>query len=208
MLQYGTVESSTLDILKDLMSVPELNDFYLVGGTALALYYGHRLSIDLDLFSTSDFQASEIIPSLEKRFKGFTYNNRPNPVGLFGFIDDVKVDFVRNHNFPIIDRPVIENGIRLFSIHDIIAMKVAAVLKRGVKKDFWDISELLEHYSVNDLIDCYDKKYPNQQLIISVPQALTYFADAEESEEPVSLKGQTWGSVKKNIAQKVKNYLT
>ena len=207
MLQYSTVESHTLDILKELMQLPELKDFYLVGGTALALYYGHRVSVDLDLFSITDFKREELLPTLEKNFTRFTYNNAHNPVGLFAFIDDIKVDFVKHHYFPLIDHPVIENGIRLISIHDIMAMKIAAILKRGVKKDFWDISEILNHYTIEDIIDCYNRKYPNHQLLISIPQALIYFADAEESEEPVSLKGQTWDGVKKHIQQKVNDYL-
>ena len=100
-----------------------------------------------------------------------------------------------------------EDGIRLLSKPDIIAMKIAAILRRAVKKDFWDIAELLQHYSVEEFIRFYTKKYPNQQLLISIPHALIYFIDAEESEEPVSLKGQTWNSVKKLIQQKVNDYL-
>ena len=88
-----------------------------------------------------------------------------------------------------------------------MAMKIAAIMKRGVKKDFWDIAELLKHYSVDDFIRLYTKKYPSQQLLVSVPFALTYFIDAEESEEPVSLRGQTWEQVKKSIQQKVNEFL-
>lgn len=207
MLQYSTIESHTLDILRQLMNVPELKDFYLAVGTALALYYGHRVSVDLDLFSTTDFQIEELVPVIENHFAGFTYSNIHNPVGLFAFIDNVKVDFVRHHYFSLIDAPVIENDIRIVSIPDIIAMKIAAILKRGIKKDFWDISELLNHYSISDFIDFYNKKYPNHQLLISIPQSLTYFADAEESEDPVSLKRQTWKKVKSEIQRKVNEYL-
>lgn len=207
MLYYSTIEPSTLVLLKSLMNVPELKDFYLVGGTALALHYGHRKSVDLDLFSTHNFQPEEIIPALEKNFKGFSYRSADNPIGLFCFIDDLKVDFVKHHLHPLIQTTKEEEGIRLFDTEDIMAMKVAAVLKRAVKKDFWDIAELLNHYSVDDLIKCYTKKYPSQQLLISIPYAITYFADAEESEDPVSLKGQTWSSIKKFIQQQVGDYL-
>ncbi|MEO5942973.1 MAG: hypothetical protein ABIP30_01345 [Ferruginibacter sp.] len=86
-------------------------------------------------------------------------------------------------------------------------MKIFAMLKRAQKKDFWDIEELLGHYTVNDFIEAYAEKYPNMQLLISIPYAFTYFADAYESEDPVSLKGQTWESVKKIIQQKVNEYL-
>lgn len=207
MLQYRAVEQGTLDILKRLMMEPALGSFYLAGGTALALYRGHRMSIDLDLFTTNDFQADEVITLLEKTFTGFRYSNPHNPVGIFSFIDNVKVDFVRHAAFPWISNPVIEDGIRLAGIQDILAMKISAIMKRAVKKDFFDIAELLQEYSVEDFIAAYQKKYPNQQLLISVPQAMTYFADAEESETPVSLVGATWGSVKQQIQKSVRLYL-
>jgi predicted nucleotidyltransferase component of viral defense system len=98
-------------------------------------------------------------------------------------------------------------GIRMFSIEDIIAMKVQAVLGRGKKKDFWDIAELLTHFSVADFAQFHKEKYTTQNLLISVPQAISYFADAEESEDPISLKMQTWKSVQKIINGKVREYL-
>lgn len=184
MLQTQTVEPGALDILKRLTTLPELSEFLLVGGTASSLRYGHRLSAHPDLFS-------EIIPALEKEFKGFSYRNVNNPIGLFAYIDHVKVDFVKYNHHPLINTPVIEDGIRFISTHDIAAMKINALLKRGVKKDFWDVAELLQHYSIEDFISFYEKKYPSQQLLISIPQAMIYFDDAEESEDPISLKGQT-----------------
>jgi predicted nucleotidyltransferase component of viral defense system len=207
MLQYSTVEPHTLDILKKLMLIPELNDFYLVGGTALSLMYGHRQSVDIDLFSTTDFKNDSIIEPLERNFPGFSYRNTHNPIGLFGAIDGIKTDFVKHHHHTLIERTQLLDGIRFVSIEDIMAMKIAAIMKRGVKKDFWDIAELLKHYKVEDFINYYTKKYPSQQLLISVPFALTYFEDAKDSEEPVSLKGQTWEKVKCFIQQKVNDYL-
>ena len=207
MLQYSTVEPHTLDVLKELMLIPELKNFNLVGGTALSLYYGHRRSIDIDLFSTTEFNNESIITLLEERFPGFVYRNTHNPIGLFGSIDGIKVDFVKHHHYTLLEDIVMDDGIRLLSKPDIIPMKIAAILRRAVKKDFWDIAELLQHYSVEEFIRFYTKKYPNQQLLISIPHALIYFIDAEESEEPVSLKGQTWNSVKKLIQQKVNDYL-
>lgn len=207
MLQYSTVEPHALDVLKRLMQIPALKDFYLVGGTALGLYFGHRLSVDIDLFSTNDFNNESLIIPLEKKFPGFSYRNTHNPIGLFGSIDGIKVDLVKHHYHPLIEKPITEDGIRLLSVPDIMAMKIAAIMKRGVKKDFWDIAELFHHYTVEDFINYYTQKYPSQQLLVSVPFALTYFIDAEESEDPISLKRQTWKSVKKIIQQKVNDYL-
>ena len=189
------------------MQLPELNNFYLVGGTALSLYYGHRLSVDIDLFSTIFFANEEIIPVLEKNIKDFHYRNASNPIGLFCMAGDLKVDFVKHHFHPLIDEPLLIDGIRMLTTKEIMAMKVAAILKRGVKKDFWDMHELLQHFTVKECITAYTQKYPSQQLIISIPYALTYFVDADESEEPISLKGQTWSSVKKAIQKKVNEYL-
>jgi predicted nucleotidyltransferase component of viral defense system len=95
----------------------------------------------------------------------------------------------------------------MFSTEDIIAMKVQAILGRGRKKDFWDVAELLNHFSISDFIQFHKEKYATQNLLITVPQALTYFADAQESEDPVSLKKQTWDYVKEFINSKVNEYL-
>ncbi|MDR0792279.1 MAG: nucleotidyl transferase AbiEii/AbiGii toxin family protein [Chitinophagaceae bacterium] len=207
MLQISTIEPATLALVKQLMQIPELNDFNLVGGTALALKHGHRKSVDLDLFSTKDFNNETIAEVLSKNFPSFSYQSINNPIGLFCFIDGVKIDLVRYHKFPLLKEPSNIDGIRILSDEDIIAMKINAILRRAVKKDFWDLSELLNKYSLSACIDFYHQKYKEQVLLISIPKALTYFDDAEESEAPISLKKQTWERVKKNIQQKVSAFL-
>ena len=189
------------------MTVEKLKSFYLVGGTCLSLRYGHRKSIDLDLFSLSDFTNDDLLKILEEEKILFEYRNANNPIGLFGYIDEVKIDFVKHFYFKQIAKIEEVDGIRMFGDRDIMAMKIFAILKRAQKKDFWDVAELLEHYSLQDFIDAYSEKYPSHQLIISIPHALTYFSDADESEDPISLKGQTWDSVKKTIQQHVNDYL-
>lgn len=87
-----------------------------------------------------------------------------------------------------------------------MAIKIVTIMKRGVKKYFWDIAELLHHYSVNDFINFYIKKYSIQQLLILVPFAMTFFIATHENGDIVSLKGQTWTSVKKYIQQHVNNF--
>lgn len=87
-------------------------------------------------------------------------------------------------------------------------MKIQAILGRGKKKDFWDIAELLNHFMLDEMIQFHKSKFPSQQLLISIPYALTYFTDAEESDDPVSLKGQTWDGIKQIIKSKVSEYLS
>jgi len=207
MLQIETVESHAFSVLTQLLEMPELRDFSLVGETALSLLYGHRKSVDFDLFSEKPFNNSQIVPALQKKFKESFHSRFTNPnVGIFGFINDVKVDIIR-HPHPLIRPLQVIDNIRLFSTEDIIAMKVQAILGRGKKKDFWDIAELLHHFTIPDFINFHKQKYSTQNLLISVPQALTYFADAEESEDPISLKKQNWKAVQAFISKKVNEYL-
>lgn len=197
MLHSKTVEPGTLSLLKDLMEVPSLEPFALVGGTALALRYGHRSSIDLDLFYHESFDKIAIVKNLEEIFnQRFVYKQEHTQFGIFCFIDEIKVDIV---HYPYLPIAPIENekGIRFYSSADIAAMKIQAILGRGKKKDFWDLYELLKHFSLQQIMDWHKQKYPNQMLAISIPHAITYFVDAEESETPVSFKKQTWESVKK-----------
>ena len=190
------------------MTLPGMVNFSLVGGTALSLLFGHRKSVDLDLFSGQPFEIQEIINALERSFGNSFLKRTSNPqVGVFCIINGVKTDLIK-HPFPLI-RPTTEiEGIRMFSTEDIIAMKVQAVLGRARKKDFWDIAELLNHFSVSDFIQFHKEKYATQNLLVTVPQAISYFADAEDDVDPVSLKGQNWDNVKALISKKVSEFLT
>ena len=207
MLYTKTVEPGTFSILNELMEIPSLKPFSLVGGTALSLRYGHRSSEDLDLFYHEKFDQSEIVKDLESAFKQrFVYKQEHTTFGIFCFIDEIKVDIVHYPYLPI--APIeIEKGIRFYSSADIAAMKIQAILGRGKKKDFWDLYELLQHFSLQQIMDWHKQKYPNQMLAISIPHAITYFVDAEESETPVSFKKQTWEGVKKGISKIVSDYL-
>jgi len=208
MLHFETVESGTLSVLRRLQNLPVLKDFYLVGGTALSLKYGHRISIDLDLFSHIGFDKEEILSALNKEFgEEFVYEHSHINWGIFCFINDIKVDII-HYDHPIIKDIHTEDGIRMYSDEDIIAMKFNAVLGRGKKKDFWDIYELLHHYSLDEMIGFHRNKFPSQMLLISISAALTYFIDAEESEDAVSLKGESWEDIKKYIQYKVGDYLS
>ncbi len=98
-------------------------------------------------------------------------------------------------------------GMRFYGDADIGAKKIQAILGRGVKKDFRGLHELLIHHGLQWLMARHREKYPSQMLALSIPQAISYFADADESEDPVSLKGQTWESIKPSISRTVSDYL-
>lgn len=208
MLQVKTIEPGTFSLLKELMVLHSLSNFSLVGGTALALRFGHRTSVDIDLFFHEKFEHQPILDSLSSYFKErFEYRPQHTTFGIFCFIDNIKVDIVYFPHQRIAPIETI-NQVRLYSNADIAAMKIQAILGRGKKKDFYDLYELLKHYSLQQIIDWHKQKYPNQMLAISIPHAICYFVDAEDSETPVSFKGQTWEGVKKGISKIVRDYLS
>ena len=173
----------------------------------MSLRYGHRSSVDLDLFFHKKVNLPKIIDELEATFhRRFVFKQQQIQFGIFCFIDDIKVDIIHYPHLPI--AAIEEKGtIRMYSSADISAMKIQAILGRAQKKDFWDLYELLQHYPLQQLINWHKQKYPSQMLAISIPHALTYFADAEESESPVSYKNQTWESIKTGISRTVSDYL-
>ena len=207
MLHIETVEPGTFSLLKRLMTLQSLQPFSLVGGTALSLRYGHRSSIDLDLFYHEKFDHAVIEAELKQTFgDDFYYESGHKQFGIFCYIEKVKVDIVYFPHLPIVEIEV-EDNIRFYSSNDIGAMKIQAILGRGKKKDFWDLYELFQHYSLQQLMDWHHQKYPSQMLAISIPNALSYFVEAEETEEPRSFKNQTWAGVKKGIMKVVRDYL-
>ena len=206
MLYHKAIEPNTFSLLKRLQKIPELDSFYLVGGTALALKYSHRISIDIDLFG-EPLDKGLIINVLQKEFGAdFHYEYSRNNWAIFCFIKNIKIDIVQ-YTQPLIAPTESIDGIRLLSSEDIAAMKINAIFGRASKKDFWDIFELLHHFKLEEIIDFHLKKYPKQMLLISIPQALSYFEEADESENPKCLNGYSWEVIKKYIKKSVSDYL-
>lgn len=177
MLQTGTVEKSTFGLLKTLQSEPLLTSTRLVGGTALSLQIGHRVSEDLDLFTTEPFDSLRVQSLLIDKH-GFI----PSVIEegtLIGFVSGVKIDIIY-HPFPWLDNDVIEDGIRIASIADIAAMKMHAIINSGKRpKDFVDLAFLSMHYSYNELKRLLLKRYPAYDPIMA-DKAVIYFGDIDE----------------------------
>jgi len=204
MLQTRTVEPRTLELLKQLMLLPEIEPFYLVGGTALALQFGHRISIDLDFFTIESFKKNELINLLEKRFT-ISIESEGKQM-LMTYINKIKVDFVKMA-YPILYPPVEVEGIRMLDLRDIAPMKLKAVVQRGSKKDFFDIYFLLQQMSITELIELFKKKFQLQE-IFHVIKSLTYFEDAEANPDPLVFdKKITWTKVKNQIIKEVNNLI-
>jgi len=203
MLQTATVERKTFELLKKLMKDDVLSDFLLAGGTNLALQIGHRLSVDLDLFSYKSFDAQAIEKHLNKNYN-FVVRRIFDVDTVIGYIDNIKVDFVA-HIYPLLNSPLIENEIRLYSLQDIACMKLVAISDNGSRlKDFVDIAFLSTKMSLMDMLICYQKKY-NRPNFYHAAKGLSYFDDIE-FDTTIDLIDHpfNWKKIEKRIREMIK----
>ena len=203
MFQYQTIEPGTLQLLKQLQDLPLLKGSRLVGGTALALQLGHRKSVNLNLFGGIDASSEEIREALSMSHS-ITVVKESRNINIY-LIDGIKVDFV-NYKYAWIDKAVEEDTIILAGIKDIAAMKIAAVVGRGTKKDFIDLFFLLRQYSLQEILQLYLQKYPDGSLFIAL-KSLSYFEDAEPDPMPVMFEKVNWEDVKARIKQAVASFV-
>lgn len=196
-LHLETVSKPLIDLLRQLMQLDVLDSFYLVGGTALALHYGHRVSVDLDLFTHEPFDSVRLSERLIDDFHLAEAVVETNTV--LGLINGIKTDFIA-HRYPLVGEVVETDGVRLLAAEDIAAMKLNAIANRGSKKDFWDLYELLQYFELEALFQFYAQKYPAGSLW-NIEKSLAYFDDAEAEPDPVDLLGRTWAEVKATIQQ-------
>lgn len=206
MLHKETVEPGTLDLIKLLMADEMLQDFFLVGGTALSLLIGHRMSIDIDLFTEREFDALKVKLHLEQAYKMTDGKNVGNAV--IGFINDVKIDLI-THKYPLIKPLQVLEEIRITSLEDIGAMKLNAIRNDGSRlKDFVDMYYLLEHYPFQLLGSAFEKKYQNVNIQLA-GNSLLYFKDIDAS-VPIKLLSGTMEleKIKQRLMQAVYNPYT
>lgn len=201
MLHLRAIEPGTLGLLKSLMQEPLLANNFLVGGTSLALQMGHRLSIDLDLFTHEPFDAEQLFESMRQK-----YSVQPLTVTDSIFIvvlEGIKVDCVHfkyPFSFPILH----EGGVRIADMRDIAPMKLDAVTKRGSKKDFYDMYYLFERFTPHQILEWYNNMFQHSTSM-HVIRSLTYFEDAEVTEMPVIFDEKvTWILVKERMVQIVR----
>ncbi len=192
-------------ILKDIMHLDFLNNYCLVGGTNLAIRFNHRKSYDLDLFINRNFDKIYNIKLAEKLRMTYDKNikiNSISEVGVFCFIDNIKVDFV---NYPYKFLKPIENikGFRLASTLDVAAMKLNAIAGRGYRKDFYDIEKLLDYHSLEEMLNAYMKKYNVDDFFIPLT-ALGFFDEATDN--VISIENKSWRFVKDKISKKLEEF--
>ncbi len=202
MLHTETVKGSTLELLKKLESETILSSFNLAGGTSLSLYLGHRISIDLDLFTSESFNTNLLEKFLHENYHFRTdYMEKDT---LKGSIDGIKIDCI-THRYDYLEKPYIENGIRLYSIEDVVAMKLSAIADNGSRlKDFIDIAFLSTRFPFYSMLKFYERKFPEAN-IIRPYKAITYFEDIDFEENIIMINGKyDWKLIEKRLIDMTK----
>lgn len=202
-LYKETVTDLLWDQLKILMNIESLDPFRLVGGTALSLLIGHRLSVDIDLFTDSEYGTVDFKNIYKEIRNHLGYVSREKwineTMGNSCFIgqtkdDTIKLDIFYTDKFVF---PVVEyEKIRISSIEEIMAMKLDVIGRGGRKKDFWDIHALLDNYRLSEMLDIYEKRYPNNYSRIEIKTNLKNFEIADQNPKPNCLLGKYWELIK------------
>jgi len=175
-----------------------LNQFYLAGGTALALQIGHRQSVDFDFFSDKTFDVRMIINEAIKHGQFELFSEAENT--LHGLLNGVQISFFKINDQLLLPTNDYNENLKLASLLDISVMKLNAISGRGSKKDFIDLSFLLKDFKLLDLLERYEEKYgkgiSNQYHLL---KSLVYFGDAENQPMPRMKIMKTWIQTKKEI---------
>ncbi len=184
---------------------PEMQNlgFYLAGGTALAIYYQHRLSIDLDWFTENPMGDAMLLASRLQNVVALSISE-VGPGTLHALSDNVRLSFLE-YRYPLLEPVTISPNFHapLASLADIACMKLSAVAQRGSRKDFIDVYTLVQRYSpLADLLALYQRKYELKD-ITSVLYGLVYFDDAEKEPLPKNWQGD-WKDVTQSFRKWIK----
>lgn len=178
-----------------------LNPFYLAGGTALALQYKHRESVDFDFFSDKNFSNDEILEHLKITGETEIFSEEKNT--LHTLVKGVQISFL-GYKYKLMNPLEAEGNIKIADPLDIACMKLSAIVSRGTKKDFVDLYYLLGHFSLEELFKAYHKKYNLTDHRYILLKSLVYFTDAEEDPMPLVKEDISWQTIKEKIIAEVK----
>jgi hypothetical protein len=186
------------------MDDEQLSDFILAGGTNLALQIGHRKSIDLDLFTYKQFETAKLTDYLCEQYN-MKIKSHSERSTIIGFINDIKIDMIA-HIYPLLKEPVIENGIRMYALPDIVAMKLVAISDNGTRlKDFVDVAYMSTLMSLSEMITYYTTKFPNTVPLRAL-KGLSYHdeIDFDASIELCNGKQFQWKKIEQRIRDMIK----
>lgn len=177
-MQLEALKSEQQKIFKKLKHFPE---FYLVGGTALTLQIGHRISLDFDLFSPNEIPLG-LLNKTKRIFRDFKIKIILNHLEQLSIkVNQTKIDFVK-YNFPLVLKVVeAEEGVRILSVPEIAAMKAFAIGQRGTLKDYVDLYFILKegHTTLKEIKRLAEEKYKDEFNFRLFLEQIVYLEDVK-----------------------------
>ncbi len=171
-LFYSILDKDRSAIL-DKLSVFKDN-FYLAGGTALALQLGHRISVDFDFFTSGNFENEKLVKLAKSTFYGFKVSLIQNENDTLTFLldDSIKISLFKlsyDNVFPLIETKYFN----LAQVKEIGVMKLLALF-RATYKDYIDLYYILKKYELAYLINAAEKKHNEFDKTIYLRALLSY----------------------------------
>lgn len=189
-----TLLPDTVRAINKIGKVPTFQKAYLAGGTALALQLGHRISVDLDFFTSEHFDERPVSQELGT-IREFSLEQLA-PATILGKIGETRLSLFF-YKYNLLEGPQKFEGVKLAGKKDIATMKINALESRGTKRDFIDLYFLSREFTIEKMIGFYDQKYKClEEHLYSIVKSLNYFADAEEDPMPKMLSAVSWKEVK------------
>ncbi len=149
-----TISAEVANTAKRLADLDVLRDFYLAGGTALALHLGHRRSVDLDFFSAKPFSEDALIADLEKLSQISVLSKSPRTVYLH--VSSTKVSFI-GYDYPLLFPLARFQDLQVADVRDIACMKLSALASRGSRRDFVDLYVVAREFGIPQLLDLFHR---------------------------------------------------
>ncbi len=201
-----------LECLRKIMTNKAFDNHYLVGGTALALQRGHRISIDIDMFTNALYGEMNTDELKKALVEMFPYNENLERLDETLMVyslyvgnsrdDCIKLDICYDDDpiFPLVNI----DGIRMVSEKDIAAMKLNCIAQnRQRKKDFWDIHDLMETYSIEDMVSFALKRYPWTLTLDKIINGFKKLPLLNDYTEIRCLKGKYWEFVVEDLMEQI-----
>ncbi len=204
-LHWDILDKKRLRIIPELRFLKQAG-FYLAGGTALALQIRHRISVDFDFYAPREFDAGKILLEMEKSSRRVTAIHKAENT-LIAKIEGIDISFF-TYRYALIKPAIETEHLTLASLEDIAAMKLIAIVQRGISRDFIDMYFLIQRLGLSKIFGLTRKKYPSFNEYLGL-QALTYFGDAEDvstERKAMLIERLDWKDVKDFLVREAKKF--
>lgn len=198
-MYWNIFDRNRYDLLKKLSEEVSINDYYMIGGTALSLQLGLRESYDFDFCVKGEFNNELLLEELKKIGNIEVIQNQKGTCDVL--LNGVQVSFFYYPNKVLKDFKKVEEmpNLNFASILDIATMKVVAIGGRGAKKDFFDLFNIIKKCNINtyELVEGLKQKCGENINYVNIIMGLSYFEDAEDEILPNTFVDYNWGEIKK-----------